>query len=369
MAKKLLTLLIVVITAAFVAVSGKFVKDSGVFAPYPKAEYLDSERDFSRPVYAFLDEKEKAVYSAMYRGVEALNTDIPLPYEISGDVYSKIYCIFEKQESEFFYIDSTYYTAEKVRNAQVIMRENAEKIAPKREEFEKAVETALADAPQSDDYEKALYIHDYITKICEYDIGDDYIYCSTAYGCLVDGTANCEGYAKAFGCLASRLGLSSVLVTGKTDKGENHAWNQVKIDGEWYNLDVTWDETDSEDISRKVYFLCNDETFGNTHIAENAYFKPFSCTATESSYYIKNGLFAETAEQAGAIITRELADGNTKIELKFADNTAYADFKKKFVEEQKVFDILLESGFSGGEQVAVTLRETKEEHCMTLDFS
>lgn len=359
----------IVLTAVFVAVSGKFVKDSGVLRPFPTPEYINSDDGLSRPVYELLDKKEQAVYSALYKGVAEKKTEIPLPYEVSGDVYSKIYCIFEKQESDFFYIDSTYYTAERVRNAQIVMREKDGGTSEKTEEFEKAVEKALADAPTSDDYEKALYIHDYITDVCEYNTGDGYLYSPTAYGCLVEGVANCEGYAKSFCCLASRLGLSSVLVTGKTDKGENHAWNQVKIDGEWYNLDVTWDDTDSPDGARKVYFLCSDDTFGKTHIAENTYFEPFSCTATESGYYVKNGLFAKNSEQAGDIISRELAKGNYKIDLKFAGEEVYRDFKKKFVEEQRVFDILLESGFSANGQIAVTLRETEEEYCMTLDFS
>ena len=163
--------------------------------------------------------------------------------------------------------------------------------------------------------------------------------------------------------------MASVLVTGKTDKGENHAWNQVRIDGEWYNLDVTWDDMDVPEGARKVYFLCNDETFSRTHIAENTYFNPFECTASESNYYVKNGLFARNAEEAGKIIKREFAKGNKRIDLKFADADSYRSFKKEYVEEQRMFDIVLESGSIGGEQISVTLRETEDEYCLTLNFS
>ncbi|MDE5770873.1 MAG: hypothetical protein K2I06_04455 [Ruminococcus sp.] len=369
MAKKLLIVFMLVISVAFLVFGGKFVKDSGVFEPYPDAEYLKSEKVASRPVYEFLDEKEKAVYSALYNGVDEKKTEIPLPYEVSGDVYSKIYCIFEKQEGGFFYIDSTYYTAEKVRNAQIVLREDTDGISQKITEFEQSAEKALLNAPTASDYEKALYIHDYIINTCEYNVGEDYKYSSTAYGCLVDGQANCEGYAKAFSYLAERMGLVSVLVTGKTDKGENHAWNQVKIDGEWYNLDVTWDDMDIPEEARKVYFLCNDDTFVRTHIAENTYFQPFECTATENNYYVKNGLFANNAKEADDIIRREIARGNTRIDLKFSDADAYRSFKKDYVEGQLMFDIVLESGYSGGEQISVTLRETEEEYCLTLNFS
>lgn len=369
MVKKLLIVFMLIISMMFLIFGGKFVKDSGVFEPYPDAEYLTSEKVVSRPVYESLDKKEQAVYSALYNGVSEKKTEIPLPYEVSGDVYSKIYCIFEKQEGDFFYIDSTYYTAEKVRNAQIVMRENADEINQKTAELEQSAETALLDAPVTDDYEKALYIHDYIINACEYNVGEDYKYSSTAYGCLVEGMANCEGYAKAFGYLAERMGLVSVLVTGKTDKGENHAWNQVKINGEWYNLDVTWDDMDIPQEARKVYFLCNDETFSRTHISENTYFKPFECTATKDNYYVRNGLFAHNSEEAGEIIRREIAEGNARIDLKFADSDAYKSFKKEYIEGQLMFDIVLESGYTGDKQISVTLRETEEEYCLTLNFS
>lgn len=369
MAKKLLIVFMFMMSITFLIVGGKYVKDSGVFEPYPDAEYLTSEQTVSRPVYEFLDRKEQAVYSALYKGISEKKTEIPLPYEMSGDAYSRIYCIFEKQEGSFFYIDSTYYTAEKVCNAQIVFREDIDGINQKTAEFEQSAEKALLNAPVADDYEKALYIHDYLINICEYNVGEDFKYSSTAYGCLVDGIANCEGYAKAFSYLAGRMGLVSVLITGKTDKGENHAWNQVKIGGEWYNIDVTWDDMDVPEGTRKVYFLCNDETFSKTHIAENAYFQAFECTATENNYYVKNGLFANNPKEADEIIRREIADGNTKIDLKFADADAYESFKKEYVDEQRMFDIVLESGYTSDKQISVTMRETEEEYCMTLVFS
>lgn len=368
MAKKFLIIFMIAISIIFVFFGGRFVKKSGVFEAYPEAEFLSVTDSSTRPVYNLLDENEQAVYSALYNGIVEKKTKIPLPFEITGDDYSKIYCIFEKQEGEFFYIDSTYYTAEKIRNAQVVFRENADSVESKIAELENIVQTIIADAPDGD-YEKALYIHDYIAEICHYNLGGELMYSPTVYGCLVEGQANCEGYAKAFSYLAERMGMKCVLITGKTDKGENHAWNQVEIDGEWYNLDVTWDDMDVSEGVRRVYFLCDDEDFGRTHIAENACFEPFECDSTENNYYVKNGLFATNNSEADAIIRREATSGNSVIELKFSDSQAYADFKREYVEGQKMFDAILESGYIGDGKMAVTLRETEEEYCITLDFS
>ena len=350
-----------------IAMGVGFMKNSDVFEPYPETVFLNISDSSTRPVFELLSSEEQAIYSALYNGISEKNTSIPLPYDITGDTYSKIYCILEKQEGSFFYIDSTYYTAQKIRNAKIVLREEFGEIESKTNQFEAVVEDIISGVPEGV-YEKALYIHDKIAEICTYNIGDEYSYSATAYGCLVDGQANCEGYAKAFNYLAGRVGMKCILVTGQTDNGENHAWNQILIDGEWYNIDVTWDDIDSADGVRRVYFLCNDDVFCRTHIADNLYFTPFVCTSDTNNYYVRNGFYARNNSEADTIIRREIASGKHVIELKFADNQAYNDFKSEYITGQKMFDVILESGYVGDGQISLTLRETEEEYCLTMDF-
>lgn len=69
------------------------------------------------------------------------------------------------------------------------------------------------------------------------------------YGGLVDGKAICVGYATILHEALKRVGLKSIIVTGTSiediESGKllknGHAWNQVQIDGEWYNADSTFD--------------------------------------------------------------------------------------------------------------------------------
>ncbi|MDE6425549.1 MAG: hypothetical protein K2K89_05380 [Ruminococcus sp.] len=368
MGKKILLIFMIVVSIGCIILGVIFMKNSDVFEPYPEKIFLNISDSTARPVYELLTKKEQAVYSALYNGISEKNASIPLPYDITGETYSKIYCILEKQEGKFFYIDSTYYTARKIRNAKIVFREDVSEIDTKINQLESAVENIISGAPDGD-YGKALYIHDKIAEICTYNIGDDYQYSATAYGCLVGGQANCEGYAKAFNYLAGRLGMKCVLVTGKTDKGENHAWNQIMIDGDWYNIDVTWDDMDDVNGVRRVYFLCSDETFSRTHIADNTYFTSFLCISESNNYYVRNGFFARNNSEAYEIIRRELDSGNHVIELKFPDNQAYNEFKSEYIDGQKMFDIILDSGYIGDGQIALTLRETEEEYCITMDFS
>ena len=368
--KKLAVTVLMLSCVALLVVGGMYIHQSGVLKKYPDAAYLTDEEEAVRPVYRGLSRDEQAVYEALYRGILAQKENVSLPSEVSGKVYSKLYCIIEKQESELFYADSTYYTAEKVREAQIIYRENKDRISEKKDELETAENRALkAVRKASGDYETALMIHDYLIENCEYVIGEDELYGSTAYGCLVEGRANCEGYAKAFNMLAGDLGMESVLVTGITDKGENHAWNQVKIDGEWYNLDVTWDDSDIKGHPRRLYFLCDDEEFGETHEADEKFFEPFSCNSTEDNYYIKNGLYIENVEDAEKVIGKKMKADAEYIELKFADESTYKEFKDLYLGEQKIFDLMLEYSWQVGASQEISLSEFNRELCIEIGKS
>ena len=366
MAKKASIALFAAVTAIFFFVLGRFITETGILRNYPEPKYFSDADAEIRPVYQGLSKKEKAVYEALYRGITEHKESIGLPYEVNGDTYSKLYCLVEKQESELFYADSSYYKAEKIREAKIIYREDESEILDKVQEFDKAVDLAYGRIiGDGDEYRTALRIHDYLIDNCRYVTGED-IYSSTAYGCLVEKKANCEGYAKAFDLLASKMGLKSILVTGVTDKGENHAWNQVSIDGEWYNLDVTWDDTDVTGDSRKNYFLCNDEKFGKTHIAETDYFTPFECNAEDGAYYIRSGLYITSMDSAEKILHREMSSGKTMIELKFSSSEIYDDFIEEFITDQRIFEVWYECGGNGR---TMSLSENRSENCLSIYFA
>lgn len=69
----------------------------------------------------------------------------------------------------------------------------------------------------------------------------------------------CEGYAKAMQILCTKAGIKCIPVAGKAYDGgavQPHLWNKVMIDGEWTNVDLTWDDpvTDAgEDYIRYDY--------------------------------------------------------------------------------------------------------------------
>ncbi|HWT73718.1 MAG TPA: transglutaminase domain-containing protein [Mobilitalea sp.] len=106
----------------------------------------------------------------------------------------------------------------------------------------------------SSDYDKVKKIHDYIINSAKYDTSYQKY---SAYDMFIYKTAVCEGYALTAYRLFVDAGLESRIITG-TGKGQAHAWNLVKVDGQWYNIDLTWDDpitNTGEQVLRYDYFL------------------------------------------------------------------------------------------------------------------
>lgn len=120
-------------------------------------------------------------------------------------------------------------------------------------------------AKQKSELAKLMYVYKELMDLVRYDY-DTYrglASNSLSYswrGALAYGLAVCEGYSEALTLLLGKVGIESKMVSSRP---MNHAWNMVKIDGEWYHVDATW-----EDTSRSIpdsplydlrYFLLSDE--------------------------------------------------------------------------------------------------------------
>ena len=104
--------------------------------------------------------------------------------------------------------------------------------------------------------DKILQIHDYIINNTKYDIDKKYDHSYTAIGPLTYGTAVCSGYADLMAIILTKLGFRNFKVASDT-----HVWNAVLIDGEWLNLDLTWDDpiTANSDVDTLLhqFYLIN----------------------------------------------------------------------------------------------------------------
>lgn len=125
-----------------------------------------------------------------------------------------------------------------------------------------AIHNALV-TPGMSEYEQVKAFHNYLVNNTEFrETGER---SHSAAGPLLDGFAVCEGYSKALDILCYLSGIECVCING-TGNGGSHGWNKVKIDGQWYNIDVTWDDPiSSRPILTYDYFLVSDSVLAQDH--------------------------------------------------------------------------------------------------------
>lgn len=168
------------------------------------------------------------------------------------------------------------------------------------QEMKQEAKRIIDTAPKTgSDYEKALFVHDYLVEHTFYDLegyrkgSDRMIY--TAYGALVNHAAVCNGYAAAYQYLLRKLGVNCMIATGtvkesaRSDLAKNagsdggHAWNWVELDGKFYWVDVTWDDPLNEDGQdaggpvRHEYCFVDDNKISETRMLDEDNADPPVC--------------------------------------------------------------------------------------------
>lgn len=296
------------------------LKDSLIYFPE------DMETIFGRE---YLSSEEREIYDLLVQAIG--NEEESVPMLDDGAVYTKILNLIGVEqmgfsnvaerkvgqfdtESQHFPVEFTYrFTCEEMSN----MNRAAEAAA---NEIIEVID------PAASVYEKLKYFHDYLVVNCESDSED--IYGNTIYGALVKKKALCEGYAKSFSYLCNKAGIENIIVTGSTDTA--HMWNMVKIDGNWYHIDVTWDKPEGSlaelypDLVLYQYFLVTDSVIENNHtIWEIAASMPKAYGTTEN-YFVKEGFYIEKEENAEQIIEnaikKAIDEGSHSASVKFSTN-------------------------------------------------
>ncbi len=215
------------------------------------------------------------------------------------------------------------------------------------------ISSIISQAEGLSDYEKVKYFHDKIIMKCTYSEQNDNAY--SAYGCLIEGSAVCEGYSKAMLMLCEQVEIPCVPVIGKSvSNGENipHMWNKVKIDDSWYNVDVTWDDPIGDlgdDYIRYDYLNITDNECSNDHtFEESKYLKYPVADTNECNYYVKSGLFIENADEIDSILTDAIVDsvynGDRHVRIKCSSKELFDYVNDEYFDNSssnsKLFEIL-----------------------------
>ena len=170
-----------------------------------------------------------------------------------GEAISKLSCYYSRDTGLAVAIGLEYCTAQDVAAMQVKLDQLVDQ----------------ANTLCQTDMEKVFYVHEWLVQNIAYDrehLSDDVQDDHNLRGALLDGTAVCDGYAKTYALTLRKLGITGVLVTSK-DIG--HAWNMVELDGNWYQVDCTWDDpvdgSDQLGYCMHKHLLCTTEEMNTNH--------------------------------------------------------------------------------------------------------
>lgn len=153
------------------------------------------------------------------------------------------------------------------------------------------------------EYEMALYLHDWLLDQLEY---DNSLKWSSAESALTRGLGTCQAYESAYAKLLSAAGIENAETR---DTYDGHTWNAVKLDGEWYQVDCTWDDTSDNfyaDLDqRHLYFCLTDELMAIAHPGHGKIYTSDNYATGSNSlmnnYYVRNG---KADEWAGKYVER-----------------------------------------------------------------
>lgn len=236
---------------------------------------LDNYR--AKWAYNTLNARQQKVYERLYNAAEASSrADVSVEdLGVNTDDVNIAYWAFDYDNPQFLQLGSGYmikaYENDKAHPVFVSIDYGRTAGQVSQASFERAANNIIAQASQMPtDYEKLLYIHDWLVNNTVYSFnGAQYDY--EADGPLVYGRGVCEGYSKAFMYLAQSMGFECVCAVG-SGKGVDHMWNKVKLYGEWYNVDVTWDDpirSNGANSLRYDYFLISDYEISGDHRVDN----------------------------------------------------------------------------------------------------
>ena len=286
-------------------------------------------------VALFSGTDRKELYQAVYSALTKYQDHVQVVGDPNNFTLTEICQQIRMEHPEIFWFNGWYSTATDSEHPTVYYISfntptelTAQQCSDMQKDLTDAAAEICAQIPaDADDYEKALFVHDYLIANTVYTgEGDN---AGNAYGCIMNHAAYCEGYSRAFLLLMQQLGIPAGYVSGTDVNGGNHMWNYLELGGEYYWADVTWDDTsvegtDEEQLNHYYCFL-NDEIMLKTHHVNIT--EPFipTCSSMEMNYFEKNGWRLESydCDALCGIIADQLRNGKEPIEIMFDSQKSY----------------------------------------------
>lgn len=325
--------------------------------PEPADQVIQRENE---PGYAYskLSDERKELYLEIRDALTDFEEDVRLSSCDKAEISDVFQCVLN-DHPEIFYVEGytyTEYTLGEILKKITFTgsyRFRQDEILEKQKLIDEYVDHCLGGIPaDADDYTKVKYIYEYLIHHTEYDatVGDNQNICSV----FIEGRSVCQGYAKATQYLLNKAGVFATLVLGHVVGGEGHAWNLVRIDGEYYYVDTTWGDASYQAVGASTgypgekiptinydYLCVPTEQMNLTHTLDNVVELP-ECSSMAANYYVREGLYFTdwNEEQVARIFHEEYEKGSAYVTLKCVNEDVYRKMQEALIERQEVFRYL-----------------------------
>lgn len=242
------------------------------------------------------DEDIKNAREAMTRAMVNWEKEVDLSaYNLTVDDWGKIWPDVAQDNPDLFYVlDGTYYTSQPAGTVQkCVFTYNPQYDQSSVVEYKAAIDKVFAEVIDGNmtDEQKATALHDYLVQHMVYDQNANNnlgVEKRNAYEALVNGIGVCQGYTLAYAALLDKAGIEAELCKSRS---MNHIWNYVRLNGNWYHADLTYDDATSASQTGETgyvkhdYFLLSDTAIQNMAEPNKSHtWDANSITCTDTSY-------------------------------------------------------------------------------------
>ena len=279
-----------------------------------------------------LQEAYRELYVKLMRG-ESSGTFLS---SVNAEEFWKVYYGVLADHPEIFWLGPSAQVEQSVFTGTVVNYE-LETIVPKeaRPSMLAQIEAAADECisliwSEASDYQKIQFVYEYIIDTTAYDSGSPDT--QNIQSALLYHSSVCAGYSKAFQYILNRMGMFCTYITGTIRDGGDHGWNMVRIDGNYYYVDVTWGdpvfvsrvEGASGNRTNYNYLCCTEMDLFKTHTPDGAVELP-ECISDDYNYYKRNGYYYEQFDY-GTIynaLMNSVWAGESSIVMKFGSREAF----------------------------------------------
>ncbi len=307
--------------------------------------------------YSRLNDEEKLTY----REILSILRNYQDLREITShdkELISKVFQCVMNDHPEIFYVTgyscTKYMKGDEIRKIgfspdYIVDEASAKKRQSLIEDYVNQCLDIMSSCP--DEYGKVKKAYEIVVLNTEYDMDapENQNICSV----MLQGRSVCQGYAKTLQYILQRADICAILVLGYDDSGESHAWNEVRIDDEWYHVDVTWGDAsyrvNSSDTFLDTplpevnydYLNVTENEICKTHVINSILEVP-KATSMDANYYVREGYYVTdtSSESLYRMFDKAYAEGKEVLCLKCSEQGIFNTLHEQLIVDQQIFNYI-----------------------------